>query len=143
MSAPPLRQRASTAANAACAVVESDATHSVDVMSATNGSNGSLPSQPLLRAPPSETMNTTWWARARARAHDLVEGSIDTWFEYSLLGVIFVNVLALLIASLPVVDPDSPWCDCSNSRSTRTVSTAQFNRKWFMPVSAECHGGAL
>lgn len=73
---------------------------------ARNGSNGTVHSQPLLQQqaqiPPSERQHRSGWAKARSRAHDLVEGSIDTWFEYSLLAVIFANVVALLIGSLPV-----------------------------------------
>jgi hypothetical protein len=47
--------------------------------------------------------------RIRAKAHDMVEGSIDTWFEYSLLFVIFVNVLALIFSSIRVSE-SKPWC---------------------------------
>jgi hypothetical protein len=87
----------------------------VELMSARNGTN----SQPLLQAgiPPSERApNASRWARARARAHDLVEGSIDTWFEFTLLGVIFLNVVALLIGSVPVhhIANTPPWCDQSS-----------------------------
>lgn len=39
----------------------------------------------------------------------MVEGAVDTWFEYTLLIVIALNVV-LLIASTVVVDPDSEWC---------------------------------
>ena len=80
--------------------------------------NGAVPNQPLLQgAPPSERPRSVGgWCRARSRAHDLVEGSIDTWFEYSLLAVIFGNVIALLLASVPVADGGKadPWCDHSS-----------------------------
>lgn len=49
------------------------------------------------------------WMRARRQAHNMVEGAVDTWFEYTLLIVIALNVV-LLIASTVVVDPDSEWC---------------------------------
>jgi hypothetical protein len=91
----------------------------LSIMSARNGNSGS---QPLLQAgsPPSErSPNSSGWAKARARAHDLVEGSIDTWFEFSLLGVIFLNVVALVIGTLPVDSPD--WCDLP-SRGTQRIA---------------------
>ena len=45
----------------------------------------------------------------RQRVHDMVEGTLDTWFEYTLLGVIFVNVLFLIVSTIPT-GRDGDWC---------------------------------
>lgn len=45
----------------------------------------------------------------RRRVRDMVEGDIDTWFEYSLLMVIFVNVLALVVSSIRIPG-EGDWC---------------------------------
>lgn len=59
----------------------------------------------LLSEPAAETK----WQAMRRRARDMVEGEIDTWFEYSLLLVIFGNVLALVVSSVRVPSADD-WC---------------------------------
>lgn len=106
----PLRNRS---ANAYLSAADIELVAGGTVADTMAARNGAVPSQPLLQGvPPSErTRAVSGWGRARARAHDLVEGSIDTWFEYSLLAVIFGNVIALLLASVPVTDNGkaAPW----------------------------------
>lgn len=47
----------------------------------------------------------------RRRARDMVEGDMDTWFEYSVLIVIFVNVLALVVSSVRAPEArEHHWC---------------------------------
>lgn len=60
---------------------------------------------PLLRSDES-----TLYRRLRKEAHQLVEGSIDTYFEYTLLFVIFSNVVLLIVSTI-VVDDDPEWYD--------------------------------
>lgn len=50
----------------------------------------------LLSPPSSETKMQAM----RRRARDMVEGDMDTWFEYSLLIVILFNVLALVVSTV-------------------------------------------
>ena len=45
----------------------------------------------------------------RAHVHDMVEGTLDTWFEWTLLGVIFFNVMALIVSTIPT-GRDKGWC---------------------------------
>jgi hypothetical protein len=73
------------------------------IMSAVNGR------QPLLRSQAELTEQRSGLEKLRKKAHDMVEGSIDTWFEYSLLCVIFLNVLALVMASVRVNKPGEQW----------------------------------
>eukprot|EP00892_Ulva_mutabilis_P008640 jgi/Ulvmu1/6148/UM028_0004.1 len=81
----------------------------------------------------------------RRRARDMVEGDIDTWFEYTLLGVIFINVLALVVSSIRVPSEG----DCIGAKCTRLndkyvkvfetiewVSVAAFTLEYFMRIWA-------
>lgn len=56
---------------------------------------------PLLmnqKAPVSVQPSATW----RATVYNWVEGAFDSWFEYSILALIFLNVLAFVIGTIPV-----------------------------------------
>lgn len=57
-----------------------------------------------LGAPAAAAEPTSWWGRLRRRAHENVEGTIDSPLEYTILFLIFANVVLLAVSTLPVDD---------------------------------------
>lgn len=72
----------------------------------------------------SEPANETKMQAMRRRARDMVEGDMDTWFEYSLLIVIFGNVLALVVSSIRAPGQED-WCALVRSNHVRVLVVLQ------------------
>ncbi len=49
-----------------------------------------------------ERSRPSWWKTARQIAHENVEGTIDSPLEYTILALIFANVVLLAVSTLPV-----------------------------------------
>lgn len=85
----------------------------------------------------SEPGNETKMQAMRRRARDMVEGDMDTWFEYSLLIVIFGNVLALVVSSVRAPGNDD-WCALACSNHARLFLLCRACQGRHMNVSRAC-----